>query len=512
MKNSQRATYLLAILLGAFALAGGTGLTVSSAWLITMASEQPPIMVLGVSIVLVRFFGIFRSVARYLERVMSHEAIFRKLTSLRVKLFHSISRETSTNPISSSVKAIVDDVERAQEFFLRITLPAYAAALSALVTLALAIWIDLTTFVIVLVATLILALLIPYLSRKYLDPASVEIEDSENEFAQRISAAAHAMVEAEVFGYGDQYRQKLLEMSEQLKEQEGRLHRRTWSLQLLMTLTLGITVSGLALHSYLAKDILPIHVSMAIFLALVGFEGYTSWFPNLFPSGKIRRAAVNVATLATTTSDLAPLATSTPSGFKLVCRNVSPYWSNRFLSPISFTVDEGQILVIHGSSGLGKSTLAGALLGLAQFDGEITVGGVGLKELEHGTFAGTLQRGHIFNTTLRENLKIAQPCADDQELLRILHLVELEEISLDEILGEFGRTLSGGEAKRLAIARALLSRAKILILDEPLEHIDHERALRLQQAIVQECQGRTLIVITHAPWLQYSLKLELARE
>jgi thiol reductant ABC exporter CydC subunit len=512
MKNSQRTSFLLAILLGAFALAGGTGLTVSSAWMITMASEQPPIMVLGVSIVLVRFFGIFRSVARYLERVMSHEAIFRKLTSLRVKLFQSISREISTHSISTSVKAIVDDVERAQEFFLRITLPAYAAALSALVTLTLAIWIDLTTFFIVFVSTLVLALLIPYLSRSLLDPASVEIEDSENEFAQRISSAAHAMVEAEVFGYGDQYRKKLVEMSEELEGQERRLLRRTWSLQMLLTLTLGIAVSGVALHSYLAKEILPIHVSMAIFLALVGFEGYTSWFPNLFTSGKIRRASVNVASIATGSVEVALPATSTPSGFKLVCKNVSPYWSEQFLKPISFTLDEGQILLINGASGLGKSTLAGALLGLAHFDGEITVGGVVLKELEHGTIAGTLQRGHIFNTSLRENLKIAQPCADDDELLRILHLVELEEISLDEILGEFGRTLSGGEAKRLAIARALLSRAQILILDEPLEHIDHERALRLQRAIVNECKGRTLIVITHAPWLQYSLKLELARE
>jgi ABC-type transport system involved in cytochrome bd biosynthesis fused ATPase/permease subunit len=242
MKRSQRTTFLLAILLGAFALAGGTGLTVSSAWLITVASEQPPIMVLGVSIVLVRFFGIFRSVARYLERVLSHEAIFRKLTSLRVKLFRSIALRLSSDSISGSVKAIVDDVERAQEFFLRITLPQYAAAISGLTTLILAFWINLATFIIILLATFILAFLVPWISRKFLDPISIEIEDSENKLAQSISSAAHAIVEAEVFGYSKQYRSQLIDASSELKSHELRFHRRVWGAQLLLTSTLGLSL------------------------------------------------------------------------------------------------------------------------------------------------------------------------------------------------------------------------------------------------------------------------------
>lgn len=512
MKRSQRTTFLLAILLGAFALAGGTALTVSSAWLITIASEQPPIMVLGVSIVLVRFFGIFRSVARYLERVLSHEAIFRKLTSLRVQLFRSIASKLSSDSISSSVKAIVDDVERAQEFFLRITLPQYAAAISAIATLILALWINLATFVIIFLATFILAFLIPWISRKFLDSISINIEDSENEFAQSISSAAHAIVEAEVFGYSKQYRSQLIDASSGLESHELRFNRRVWGTQLLLTSTLGSAVVLVAIYTYQAEAILPVHVSMAIFLALIGFEGYTSWFPNLFTSGKIRRAASRTSSMAKAPIEAVITASKTPKSFQLTCDKVSPYWKRPFLAPISFVLDEGEILVINGASGVGKSTLAGALLGLAHFDGVITVGGVDIQDLEYGTFAGTLQGGHIFNTSLRENLKIASPSVNDGELLRILKVVELENLSLDEILGEFGRSLSGGEAKRLAIARALLSPAKILILDEPLEHIDHERAIRLQEAIVSECKGRSLIVITHAPWLQYSRKLELTRE
>ena len=113
---------------------------------------------------------------------------------------------------------------------------------------------------------------------------------------------------------------------------------------------------------------------------------------------------------------------------------------------------------------------------------------------------------------MRENLKISKPDASDGELLEILSALELASLSLDEVIGEFGRHISGGEAKRISIARALLASAPIVILDEPLEHLDHERGLRLQETIARWCAGKTLIVITHAPWLQYSKKLELTRE
>jgi ABC-type transport system involved in cytochrome bd biosynthesis fused ATPase/permease subunit len=264
---------------------------------------------------------------------------------------------------------------------------------------------------------------------------------------------------------------------------------------------------------YRSDELLPIQISMAIFLVLVGFEGYTSWFPNLFPAGKNRRATQSVDTIIKSEVATERIG-SLPSGSTLELKSVIPYWNQRFLAPISFTITPGEVVVISGASGVGKSTLAAALFGLAHFEGEISVGGAPLASLDDPStwITGTLQHGHIFNTTLRENLKIANAQATDEELRRILNLLELDSIGLDEVLGEFGRTLSGGEAKRLSVARTLLATAPILILDEPLEHLDYERSLRIQAAIMHECRNRALIVITHAPWLQYSRKLELTRE
>ncbi len=515
MKLSQRTSFAFAVALGSFALIGGTGLTVSSAWLITMASQHPPVLVLSVAIVMVRFFGIFRSVARYGERVISHEAIFKKLTGVRVKLFTAIASQLRSNSseIAHQGKTIIDDVERAQEFHLRVTLPGYSASIAGLTTVLIALWIDSHLLIWILPTVALFAVVIPTLVRRELDPLASKIEDSENAFAAQISEASHAIIEAEVFGYSERYRRELLTHTDSLYRLERKNFIRTSLLQFLTIAGIGSALLGVAISLYAKKEVLPIHVSMAIFLVLVGFEGYTSWFPNLFPAGKNRRASQTVDHLAATYK-VEPLTGAIPTSRDLVARKASPFWDREFLIPVDFSIAQGETLVITGASGTGKSTLAAALMGLAEYRGSLAIGGVEVRDIDQLSeyISGTLQQGHIFNTTLRENLKIADSHSSDQRLREILEAVELTEIPLDELLGEFGRALSGGEAKRLSIARALLSSAPILILDEPLEHLDHERALRIQASIARIAAGKSLIVITHSPWLQYSRKLELARE
>ena len=128
-----------------------------------------------------------------------------------------------------------------------------------------------------------------------------------------------------------------------------------------------------------------------------------------------------------------------------------------------------------------------------------------------------MQRSHIFNTTLRENLKIANQDATDQELIDALHCVELGQLlkemafGLDTVIGEFGRVISGGEAKRLAIARVLLAKADVYILDEPTEHLDQELAKRLEASISKRLVSKILIVITHSGWDDLDKTLTMSR-
>lgn len=515
MKKSTRLSFIFAIALGTFALIGGTGLTVSSAWLITMASAHPPILILGVSIVLVRFFGIFRSVARYGERVISHEAIFRKLTGLRVQLFGAFATRLNggDHSISQQSKAVIDDVERAQEFHLRVTLPGISAALAGSVTVLLSAWIAPFLALYLLPPFCIFAILMPWAVKKFLDPIAVEIEERENLFSEEIAASSHAMVEAQIFGYRDYYQNSLTAGISRLRDLERRSFAISSALAFIVLATIGGTLTAGSVALMKQDEILPITVSMSIFIILIGFEGYTSWFPSLFPAGKNRRAKESISVLAERTIE-STSSRKMPEGSALVARDCEAHWSDKFLKPFSFEVHPGEILVVEGPSGVGKSTLAAALLGFAPYSGSIAIGGVEVRDIEdrYRFISGSLQSSHIFNTTLRENLKIANERATDEKLLEILTRLELHYIPLDEVLGEFGRALSGGEAKRLAVARALLSESPIVILDEPLEHLDHELALRIQLAIGELAAGRSLIVITHSPWLQYSRKLTLARE
>jgi ABC-type transport system involved in cytochrome bd biosynthesis fused ATPase/permease subunit len=267
-------------------------------------------------------------------------------------------------------------------------------------------------------------------------------------------------------------------------------------------------------NSRIDVEIPAVKISMAIFLPLVAFEGITNWYPNLFISGKLLRAQRSIDSIVNESGSRNEGVSQNPTTYDLVIDSATVAWDKSFMAPVSAEVKHGEVLVIRGKSGSGKSTLALALVGLLPYKESITLGGVEIREISemHNYISASLQRGHIFNTSLRENLKIANPDATDSEIQRILTLLELDAISLDEVVGEFGRTLSGGEAKRIGVARALLSHAPIVLLDEPTEHLDHQLAARLEIRIADECRNKSLIVITHSGWAKSTRTVLIARE
>ena len=512
----------LAALLGGAAFIGGAGLTISSGWLITMASAHPPIMTLGVSIVLVRFFGIFRSVARYLERIVSHSAVFARLTSLRVELFSALDRRglSAARDINSGtfVKALVDDVERGQEYQLRVVLPGLAAILSVGAGVGLGVLIQPETLWITGPASAALLFILPKIIRSLCKRESFLIEGSENLYSMQISAASVGAVEARMYGFLVESKDDVSRTESALEESEIKLLQSVFITQIItIAIFGGATVATMALVYQLSgKGLLPaVQITMIAFLPLVIFEAITTWYPNLHSAGKLILAQENIdCELAKDGQAIHKSIQIDPAEITLKIEDMRVDWGQELADPVNFSMRRGDTLVINGKSGSGKSTLAMGISGLLEYTGSCTINDVQVRDIGNlpELLTGALQQSHIFATTLRENLKLAKPEATDAQLLSVLRLVELDEISLDEMLGQMGRALSGGEAKRLAVARALLSSASIVVLDEPIEHLDSQRAQRIEDAIIEACRERILIVITHSGWLNVGQRVTLARE
>ncbi|WP_330260327.1 ABC transporter ATP-binding protein/permease [Streptomyces murinus] len=178
------------------------------------------------------------------------------------------------------------------------------------------------------------------------------------------------------------------------------------------------------------------------------------------------------------------------------------------LHGISFRAEPGQTIALVGSSGAGKSTIAQLLPRLYDVDGgAVRVGGVDVREVTAASLRATLgmvtQDGHLFHDTVRANLLLARPGAADEELWDALGRARLAEVvrslpdGLDTVVGERGYRLSGGERQRMTIARLLLARQRVVILDEATAHLDNTSEAAVQEALTEALEGRTAVVIAH---------------
>lgn len=178
------------------------------------------------------------------------------------------------------------------------------------------------------------------------------------------------------------------------------------------------------------------------------------------------------------------------------------------LHGVSFRAEPGQTVALVGSSGAGKSTVAQLLPRLYDVDeGAVRIGGVDVRDLTAGSLRATLgmvtQDGHLFHDTVRANLLLARPEATEAELWDALGRSRLDDLvrslpdGLDTVVGERGYRLSGGERQRMTIARLLLARQRVVILDEATAHLDNTSEAAVQEALAEALEGRTAIVIAH---------------
>jgi thiol reductant ABC exporter CydC subunit len=503
-----------AITLTAATLLSAVGLVSTGAWLISSAALMPPILVLQLAIVAVRFFGISRGVFRWSERVVSHEVALNGTTNLRVSLWKAAA---ILGPLgvwrlrsSDAVDRLTSDIEVLQDKVTRVKVPVVAAGISAvLLSILQILLLPLAGFVFVLVFV-VSGLIIPRIITKI----ELKIAHEANQVRNQISAFALQAIsnssQLRILNMTNHQLSKLVGSENERVKIESRTSFWAGISNALNGISSGAAVFislVAAVVAYSQGGLSGQMVAVVTLLPWASAEIIGTF--SLAASARTRTTLADerISEFLNRKNDVPILGTvRLENATELLLEDVSVGWNDETaVQNISFSLKLGEIMGLVGPSGSGKSTIAYAMLRLIPFNGKIEINQTpicDLADFEH-QITGLLQSTHIFHTTVRENLKIANESSTDANLLDALSKVGLEnwingfENGLDTVIGESDRGLSGGEIQRIGIARTILSKANFVLLDEPTEHLDSENAELIWQLVQSVFSDKGVLVITH---------------
>ncbi len=507
-----------AVAAGSAALGSAVALAAVSSWLISRAAEHPPVLDLSVAVVAVRALGISRGTFRYVERLASHDVALRGVVHLRERLYERLAwadRGVVSGLRSGELLSRVGaDVDLVADVVVRGLLPFAVAAVVCLATVALLAWVLPVAAAVVGVALLLAVVTAPRLAAV----AAGRYERAADLTRTEVSAQVHALLdgatELTVAGRVDERLALLREVDSRRRRELDRAARPgAWAAALSSALTglavVGALVVGSAATVSGRLDGVLLAVVTLTPLALVEVV-------SPLPAAAVAVVRARGAAERLTALLDAPLAHSAaerpvPAGrHHLRAEGLDVGWpgANPVLQDVSLDLEPGRIMAVVGASGAGKSTLLRTLAGLLEpLRGSVTLDGVPLTDLDptalRRTVTLTAEDAHVFATTLRDNLLVARGDATDDELWAVLRLVHLEPWAAG--LGDGLATVldpgsvSGGERRRLLLARALLVDSAVVLLDEPAEHLDPALADRLVRDLVDAARARgvTLVVVTH---------------
>jgi ATP-binding cassette, subfamily C, bacterial CydC len=511
---------LLGVLLGVATVASNVGLLATAAYVISAAAVVPFLAMLTVPVYLVRLFSVSRAASRYAERLVSHDVTFRLLAELRTRFFISLGPLAPAHLLKyrsgDLLVRIVKDVEELQNVYLRSFSPvAVALAVCALAALVLSTFDATMAFVALgfLVAT---GVGVPVLVRALSKGLGRRQLRLRAELDARIVDDVQGVQDILAFGWEGRERREISAINTKL----GLVQRRMALVSGLQN-ALGDLMMNLALVALLifAIPLVKAGEMDGVFLAFVALVVLGS-FEAVAPLGaafQVLGRSVGAGERLFEITDSEPQVTdppeplSLPQDGTLALDRVSFRYEedgSPALRDVSFVLRPGSRVAVVGPSGSGKSTLAGLILRFWDPDsGEVRLGGRDVRcyaqEDLRSRIGVVSQDTHVFNDTVRNNLLLADPDADDVALHRVLreaHLAGLVEGlpgGLDGYVGEQGQRLSGGERQRLAVARALLKDAPLLVLDEVTANLDTVTERELLGTIRELMRGRTTLQITH---------------
>ncbi|BCP53037.1 thiol reductant ABC exporter subunit CydC [Kaistia sp. 32K] len=513
---------LLALALSCMTLAAGVALFGVSGWFLTGAALAASAMTfdLFAPSAMVRGFSFLRILSRYGERLSGHATTFKILSDIRVRIFSRliplVPLKAAAHRTGDFVARLTADVETLDMMFLQVVAPVATAILGALGLGIFLAFVLPDALPVALIGFGLTALLLP----------SLIVLAGRNTGAATVRTAADLRVAVldGIDGHADLVALGAVGEAARAVDDAAAAMRRARLRQSLLiacgpafvTLGSGATLIGTLWIGLqvLAEGRVSGPAMVGVLLAVTAIFEVAG--PILRGAGKLgaaSAAARRVQSLVDMPPAIRdperPVAMPVSGGIRFEKVGFTYGRDHDVLSGLDLTVDEGERIAILGESGTGKSTLLSLLLRLADVEaGRILVDGVDIRAVRqadlHAHIALLTQEAPVFIGTIRDNLQIADPSADDAALHAVLEKARLDAFvrslprGLDTWLGEAGETLSAGQARRLCLARTLLSPAKVLLLDEPTAGLDRATEVAFLADLLAVTTGRTLILATHA--------------
>ncbi|MFD3476941.1 thiol reductant ABC exporter subunit CydD [Streptomyces sp. NPDC058695] len=519
--RARRGRLALALLLGVLALGSAVGLMATSGWLISRASQQPPVMYLMVAVTATRAFGIGRACFRYAERVVSHDAVLRMLADTRVAVYRRLERLAPAGLRATRrgdlLSRLVADVDALQDYWLRWLLPVSAAAVVGAASVAFTVWMLPSAGAVLAAGLLLAGVGVPLLSGAVARRAERRLAPARGTLATRVAELLTGTAELTVSGALSARTAQAKAADSVLTRIASRAATATALGDGLTALITGLTVAGAALagvQGVREGRLDGVQLAVVVLTPLAAFEAVMGLPLAVQYRQRVKKSAERVhevldATVPVREPEAPAQAPKDP--FPLVVRGLAARHDGQgrdALHGVDLTLERGRRVAVVGSSGSGKTTLAQVLLRfLDAGEGSYTLAGQDAYGLEGDAVRRLVglsaQDAHLFDSSVRENLLLAKKDATDDGLREVLAAARLLEWAeslpdgLGTLVGEHGARLSGGQRQRLALARALLADFPVLVLDEPAEHLDLPTADALTADLLSATEGRTTLLITH---------------
>lgn len=507
----------MAVMFGVLALGSALGLAGLSAWLITRAWQMPPVLDLSVAVVAVRALGISRGIWRYCERLAGHDIALRGAATVRTHVYARLTGGPAGRLRKGAVlERIGTDIDELAETVVRSVIPAAVAAVLGIAATAVIALISIPAAAVMACALLVADVLAPALAAR-----AARARETRGARAR----ALHSETAVEILDHAPELRvggllPHQLEMARRRRRewaaaQDQAAAPAAWSAA-VPTIAVGMaSVGALAAAVELANHVAPTTLAILVLLPLAAFEASTALPAAAVGIARSRASARHLHELASDSQVTEPVDVMPPSaaaGAAVECSELRWHTGNSISGPLSFRLPAGARMAVTGASGIGKTSLLTTLAGLTRpVSGTIRIHNDALADLPAAELPGLIrffaEDAHLFATTVRDNLLVARGDAPDGDLVDALSVVGLgpwlESLpqGLDTMMTAGAGSVSGGQRRRILLARALLSQVPVLLLDEPTEHLDgHDSDSILRKLLNANSSllaGRTVVVATH---------------